>query len=253
MRLFNKKGSRLPALFHPYLRECVAAGRLIHMIHLQNVNKVYNKDTERAVHALRDVNLEIVTGEMVAITGPSGSGKSTLLHILSGIDCCTSGDYFFNGVEVSKMNDREKCMLRNKEIGLIMQNFGLLGDETVLRNICLPQIIGKVYSREWKQRAREMLSAVGLAGKESTLVNQLSGGQKQRVAIARALTMNAKLILADEPTGALDTYNTDRLMELLTEINRQKTTIVIVTHDLNVAKRCQRNFRLVDGALMLGC
>ena len=221
----------------------------INLIRLQKVNKVYNIGTESEVHALKNIDLKIKAGEMVSITGPSGSGKSTLLHILSGIDVCTSGQYYFNGMEVSTLSNRAKCALRNKDIGFVMQNFGLIGGETVLRNVCLPQMIGNEYSRQSVERAREMLSTVGLSNFLNIPVNQLSGGQKQRVAIARALTMNAKLILADEPTGSLDTQNTKQLMDLLVKINSKGVTMLIVTHDPYVAECCQKQYRLIDGEL----
>lgn len=219
------------------------------MIQLQKVNKIYNQGTTTAVHALKDVDLTICDGEMIAITGPSGSGKSTLLHILAGIDAPTSGQYTFHTQDVVRMSDREKCKLRNSKIGLIMQNFGLLGNESVLRNVCLPQIIGNTYNKATVAHAKEMLSAVGLADLAAKPVNQLSGGQKQRVAIARALTMKAEIILADEPTGALDSQNTMELMKLFEEINSKGVTIVLVTHNNLVAERCQKQYRIVDGQI----
>lgn len=222
------------------------------MIQLHKINKIYNPGTNTAVHALKDVDMKICNGEMIAITGPSGSGKSTLLHILAGIDEPTSGQYLFQESDVAKMPDREKCKLRNTKIGLIMQSFGLLGNETVLRNVCLPQIIGNTYDRATVARAKEMLAAVGLAELASKPVNQLSGGQKQRVAIARALTMNAEIIFADEPTGALDTQNAMDLMNLFEEINSKGVTIVIVTHNNLIAEHCHKQYRIIDGQLLRG-
>lgn len=219
------------------------------MIELCNINKIYNYGKSAAVHALKDVNLSISKGDMIAITGPSGSGKSTLLHILAGIDTPTSGQYYFNERNISKLSDREKCKLRNKEIGIILQSFGLLGSETALRNICLPHIIANTYSHQTVQKAQEMLSVVGLQDIAKKPVNQLSGGQRQRVAIARALTMDAKFILADEPTGALDTKNTEALMNLLMNINRKGVTMLLVTHDCYVAERCHKQYKIVDGML----
>lgn len=219
------------------------------MIYLQKINKIYNQGTNAAVHALKDVDLTICDGEMIAITGPSGSGKSTLLHILAGIDDPTSGQYTYRKQDVVRMSDRERCKLRNSKIGLIMQNFGLLGNETVLRNVCLPQIIGNTYNKATVAYAKEMLRAVRLAGLTDRPVNQLSGGQKQRVAIARALTMRAEIILADEPTGALDSQNTIELMQLFEEINARGVTVVLVTHNDLVAARCQKQYRIVDGQI----
>ena len=222
------------------------------MIQLHKINKIYNPGTNTAVHALKDVDMKICNGEMIGITGPSGSGKSTLLHILAGIDEPTSGQYLFRELDVARMPDREKCKLRNTKIGLIMQSFGLLGNESVLRNVCLPQIIGNTYNKATALRAKEMLTAVGLADLAAKPVNQLSGGQKQRVAIARALTMNAEIILADEPTGALDSQNAMELMNLFEEINAKGVTIVIVTHNNQIAERCLKQYRIIDGQLFGG-
>lgn len=186
----------------------------------------------------------------MAISGPSGSGKSTLLHILAGIDRQTDGSYLFDGKDISKMSDRQKSRLRNREIGIVMQDFGLLDVETVIRNVCLPQIIGNTYNREVKAGAKEMLSLVGMEKYLDKKVNQLSGGQKQRVAIARALNMNAKVIIADEPTGALDSENTESLMRLLQKLNETGITMIIVTHNPVVAKMCKKRYVLTDGKLV---
>lgn len=186
----------------------------------------------------------------MAISGPSGSGKSTLLHILAGIDRQTDGSYLFDGKDISKMSDRQKSRLRNREIGIVMQDFGLLDGETVIRNVCLPQIIGNTYNREVKAGAKEMLSLVGMEKYLDKKVNQLSGGQKQRVAIARALNMNAKVIIADEPTGALDSENTESLMRLLQKLNETGITMIIVTHNPVVAKMCKKRYVLTDGKLV---
>jgi putative ABC transport system ATP-binding protein len=217
------------------------------MIKLKGINKVFNPNSDNCVHALRNVDLHIHSGEMVAITGPSGSGKSTLLHVLAGIEKPTSGQYFFNNKSVADMSDSQRCGLRNSQIAIILQRFGLLGNETVLRNVCLPQIINGTYNHQTVQRAKAMLSEVGLGGLHNKLTNQLSGGQQQRVAIARALAMNAKLILADEPTGALDSKNTDDLMKLVQKVNQKGVTVLIVTHNPNVADCCNTHYHIVDG------
>lgn len=219
------------------------------MICLKDVSKIYNQGKANETQALQHVTLTIKKGDMVAITGPSGSGKSTLLHIIAGIDAQTSGVYKYDGNDVRKMSDRGKCELRNKKIGIILQDFGLLGNDTVLRNICLPEIIAGTYKKSFDKRVRVLLQQVGLEGLEHKKVNQLSGGQRQRVAICRALAMDAEVIVADEPTGALDLSNTESLMDLLERLNKQGITVIIVTHDPYVANRCTMEYVIEDGKL----
>lgn len=219
------------------------------MICLKDVSKIYNQGKANETQALQHVTLTIKKGDMVAITGPSGSGKSTLLHIIAGIDAQTSGVYEYDGNDVRKMSDRGKCELRNKKIGIILQDFGLPGNDTVLRNICLPEIIAGTYKKSFDKRVRVLLQQVGLEGLEHKKVNQLSGGQRQRVAICRALAMDAEVIVADEPTGALDLSNTESLMDLLERLNKQGITVIIVTHDPYVANRCTMEYVIEDGKL----
>ena len=221
----------------------------IKMIQMDKINKIYNQGKGSQVHALKDVDFNVSAGDMVAISGPSGSGKSTLLHIMAGIDKQTSGRYLFEGKDVSKMSDRQKSLLRNKEIAIVMQDFGLLDADTVMRNVCLPQIIGNTYNRKVKADAEKMLELVGMEKYLRKCVNQLSGGQKQRVAIARALNMNAKVIIADEPTGALDSENTESLMKLLQRLNETGITMIIVTHNPMVAQMCRKRYVITDGRL----
>lgn len=219
------------------------------MICLKDVSKIYNQGKANETQALQHVTLTIKKGDMVAITGPSGSGKSTLLHIIAGIDAQTSGVYEYDGNDVRKMSDRGKCELRNKKIGIILQDFGLLGNDTVLRNICLLEIIAGTYKKSFDKKVRVLLQQVGLEGLEHKKVNQLSGGQRQRVAICRALAMDAEVIVADEPTGALDLSNTESLMDLLERLNKQGITVIIVTHDPYVANRCTMEYVIEDGKL----
>ena len=219
------------------------------MIDLTNVSKVYNSNTSNQVEALKKVNFQVRRGEFIAITGPSGSGKSTLLHILAGLDDITSGCYLFQGADVSRLSDREKCKLRNKKIAVILQSFGLLGNESVLKNVCLPSVIGGSYNKDTKKCALKILKEVGLEGVGDKMVNQLSGGQCQRVAIARALMMDADILLADEPTGALDTENTSALVDILADLNQKGLTVIIVTHNAAVAERCPTVYSIVDGVL----
>lgn len=219
------------------------------MICLKDVSKIYNQGKANETQALQHVTLTIKKGDMVAITGLSGSGKSTLLHIIAGIDAQTSGVYEYDGNDVRKMSDRGKCELRNKKIGIILQDFGLLGNDTVLRNICLPEIIAGTYKKSFDKKVRVLLQQVGLEGLEHKKVNHLSGGQRQRVAICRALAMDAEVIVADEPTGALDLSNTESLMDLLERLNKQGITVIIVTHDPYVANRCTMEYVIEDGKL----
>lgn len=219
------------------------------MIVLEKVNKIYNQGKQNEVHALKDADLTIQRGAFVAITGPSGSGKSTLLHIISGLDDPSSGKYYFEGSEMGGVKDASKCELRNKQIGIVLQDFGLLGSETVLQNVCLPLIIGGAKSSVIKRKGMSALSMVGISELSNKPVNQLSGGQQQRVAVARAVVTNAKVILADEPTGALDTCNTEALMNLFSELHKNGITIVVVTHNPTVAKRCSTEYSITDGFL----
>jgi len=199
---------------------------------------------------LHDVSFSINTGELMAIVGSSGSGKSTLLHLLGGLDTPTSGDVIFNGKAMSSMSSAAKAELRNRELGFIYQFHHLLPDFTAMENVAMPLLIGKNNTDETKQRALEMLKAVGLDHRSNHRPSELSGGERQRVAIARALVNNPRLVLADEPTGNLDARNADSIFELLGELNvRQGTAFLVVTHDLQLARRMSRQLEMRDGRL----
>ncbi|GDX06720.1 lipoprotein-releasing ABC transporter ATP-binding protein LolD [Buttiauxella sp. A111] len=199
---------------------------------------------------LHDVSFSIDTGELMAIVGSSGSGKSTLLHLLGGLDTPTSGDVIFNGKPMSSMSSSAKAELRNRELGFIYQFHHLLPDFTAMENVAMPLLIGKNNTDETRQRALEMLKAVGLDHRSNHRPSELSGGERQRVAIARALVNNPRLVLADEPTGNLDARNADSIFELLGELNvRQGTAFLVVTHDLQLARRMSRQLEMRDGRL----
>jgi len=218
------------------------------MIRLEGISRVY-KVGDSEVHALKGVGLEIADGEHLAIIGPSGSGKSTLMHILGCLDRPTSGSYLFNGREVGKLSEAERSHLRQEEIGFVFQFFHLLPRLTALGNVELPMLFAGVGRRERRRRATEALRAVGLGDRMEHRPDQLSGGQRQRVAIARAVVMEPSLLLADEPTGNLDRASAEEVMELLESMNRQGRTLVVVTHDPEVASRARRIVRMSDGEL----
>lgn len=233
-----------------YLQQALNCLRkVINIIELIGINKYYNRGKDIEIKALDDVNLQIDDGDMIAITGPSGSGKSTLLHIIAGIDKPTEGVYLYNGDDIWKLNDSARCNMRNKQIGVVLQDYGLLGNDTVLRNVCLPLIINGKYDKEVKIKAKKILEELNIGDFANKKANQLSGGQRQRVAIARALVMDAEIIIADEPTGALDSENTKNLMDLFADLNKKGITIIIVTHDDMVAAACKKQFKLIDGKL----
>lgn len=216
------------------------------VIQLKEITKVYVMgDTE--VHALDGVSLEIKKNEYVAIMGPSGSGKSTLMNIIGCLDTPTSGLYLFNGVNVSEMNDNQLAKIRNKEIGFVFQTFNLLARSDALHNVELPLIYGGVPSSERKRLAKEALEKVGLAERMHHKPNELSGGQRQRVAIARALVNNPSIILADEPTGNLDTKTGDEIMGLFEKLHEDGNTIILVTHEEYIAEHAHRIIRIRDG------
>lgn len=199
---------------------------------------------------LRNVSFSIEPGEMMAIVGSSGSGKSTLMHLLGGLDSPTSGEVVFNGKSLNSLSSSAKAELRNRELGFIYQFHHLLPDFTALENVAMPLLIGKVNKAEAQEKARAMLSAVGLEKRAAHRPSELSGGERQRVAIARALVNNPRLVLADEPTGNLDARNADAIFDLLGELNvRQGTAFLVVTHDLHLAKRLKRQMEMRDGEL----
>ena len=219
------------------------------MIRIENINKFYKLGKGR-FHALKDVSLEIGDGEFVSVEGRSGAGKTTLLHILGCLDSFDSGTYLLNGKSVGKMGDRQLAAVRNREIGFVMQDIALVAQEDVLFNVMLPLYFSKTKHSRMKDLAAEKLERVGLSDQIGKKVSQLSGGQKQRVAIARALVAGSGIILADEPTGALDSGTGREVMELLRGINREQgTTVVVITHDAEVASYAGRRIVLADGVV----
>ena len=218
------------------------------LIRTQGVCKVYEVGESR-IEAVAGVDLEIAPNEYVAIMGPSGSGKSTFMNILGCLDTPTDGEYYLNGQLVSNLDDDELARIRNREIGFVFQTFNLLPRATALQNVELPLIYGGVSSRERRERAAEALRAVGLIDRASHRPNELSGGQRQRVAIARALVNRPSLILADEPTGNLDSRTGEEIMQIFRGIHGAGNTILIVTHEEYIAEHTQRIVRLLDGRI----
>ncbi len=216
------------------------------IIHLKNIAKAYKIGTE-VIHALRDVSLEISKNEYVALMGPSGSGKSTLMNVLGCLDSPTSGEYILNGISVAQMLDNKLAEVRNKEIGFVFQSFNLLPRSTALDNVMLPLIYAGYNKADRLKRGKEVLEQVGLGDRIMHKPNELSGGQRQRVAIARALVNHPAIILADEPTGNLDSKTSIEIMALLEEIHKQGNTIVLVTHEEDIAQHAHRIVRLKDG------
>jgi putative ABC transport system ATP-binding protein len=216
------------------------------VITLADISKVYKVGTE-IIHALRSVSLNIKRSEYVALMGPSGSGKSTLMNIIGCLDSPTNGGYDLNGISVAKMSDGDLAEVRNKQIGFVFQSFNLLPRYTALQNVELPLIYAGFKKTDRIKRASEVLSQVGLAERIQHKPNELSGGQKQRVAIARALVNNPAIILADEPTGNLDSKTSIEIMELFEEIHKNGNTIVLVTHEEDIAQHAHRIVRLKDG------
>jgi putative ABC transport system ATP-binding protein len=219
------------------------------MISLENIIKTYHLELIE-VPVLKRINLSIEEGEYVAIMGASGSGKSTLMNIIGCLDRPSSGQYLLAGQDLTMLDDDELADIRNQYIGFVFQQFNLLPRLTSLANVMLPMIYADVDKSQRIEQATEALVQVGLSDRIQNRPNQLSGGQQQRVAIARALVNHPALVLADEPTGALDTKTSEEIMNLLTELNQQGTTIVIVTHDANVAARTKRTIRMVDGVII---
>ncbi|MDI6778842.1 MAG: ABC transporter ATP-binding protein [Bacteroidota bacterium] len=217
------------------------------IINLKQIKKIYDMGGAEEVQALRGVDVIIGKNEYVAIMGPSGSGKSTLMNIIGCLDTPTSGLYEFNKINVSEMNDDQLAKIRNKEIGFVFQTFNLLARSNALHNVELPLIYAGINKATRRQLAKQALDQVGLADRMMHKPNELSGGQRQRVAIARALVTNPSIILADEPTGNLDTKTGDELMTLLAEVHQQGNTIILVTHEEYIAEHAKRIIRLRDG------
>ena len=218
------------------------------VICLTNIVKNYRVGSQ-IVHALRSVSLQINEGEYVAIMGASGSGKSTLMNVLGCLDTPTGGRYELNGKDVSHMTDEELAVVRNAEIGFVFQTFNLLPRNTALENVMLPLIYSGIKKTERMERAGQMLNSVGLAERVDHKPNELSGGQRQRVAVARALINSPAILLADEPTGNLDSKTSEEIMQLFSEIHKQGNTLILVTHEEDIARHAFRIIRLKDGQI----
>ena len=219
------------------------------VIRIEDLHKSY-ETSAGLFPALKDVSLNIATGEFVAIMGPSGSGKSTLMNILGCLDKPSAGRYVLDGRDVENLSKDELALLRNRTIGFVFQGYNLLQRMSLLDNVALPLIYCGVEREERHQRAHELLAKVGLADKAASLPNKISGGQQQRVAIARALVNRPRLILADEPTGNLDSQTSEEIMMLFEELNREGITIVLVTHEEDIARHAKRKVRFLDGRIV---
>lgn len=218
------------------------------MIELKNISKSYTLG-EQELKVLDNINFKVEKGEFVSIIGPSGSGKSTMMNILGLLDVADSGEYLLDDKSIKEANDSILADIRNKKIGFIFQSFNLLPKMNALENVQVPLMYRGINKKESQKRACEILEKVGLKGREKHMPSQLSGGQQQRVAIARALIGNPEIILADEPTGALDSKTGNEVMELLQELNKEGQTIILITHDISIANRANRIVKMMDGKL----
>lgn len=218
------------------------------MITMNHIKKTYQMGEEE-IHALDDISFDVKTGEFVSIVGPSGSGKSTLMNILGLLDVPDSGEYFLEDINILDLSDSELAEIRNKKIGFIFQGFNLLSKLNAIENVEVPLMYQGISGKKSKEKAKFYLEKVGLKGREKHLPSQLSGGQQQRVAIARALICNPDIILADEPTGALDSKTGQEIMDMLKDLNEAGQTIILITHDLNLATQAKRVVRIADGKL----
>ena len=218
------------------------------LIHIENMKKIYNPG-ENEVRALDGIDLDIEKGDLVAIVGHSGSGKSTLMNMLGCLDTPTSGKYVLDGQDVASMTDNQLADVRNKEIGFIFQGFNLISNLDAVGNVELPLVYRGVSKNERKQLAMEALKSVGLEDRMKHKPNEMSGGQQQRVAVARAVAAKPPIILADEPTGNLDTKSTQEIMEILKELHRSGRTVIIITHDEEMASQAHRVIRILDGRI----
>lgn len=220
------------------------------IIKIENLHKIYNENKPNAVHALRGINMEIEEGETVAIMGISGSGKSTLLHIIGCMDKATDGKYYLNGEDISGLNGKELAKIRNNEIGFVLQDYGLIENESVFQNVKLPLMFSEKYQySKINARVKEVLGLFGIDELYKKKVRDLSGGQKQRVAIARAVVNEPKIILADEPTSALDSATSEEILGVFDELHNMGKTVIMVTHDKKVAERMQRIVYIKDGII----
>ena len=220
------------------------------MIQLHQISKIYNQGKTNAFQALHKIDLKIADGELVAIIGTSGAGKSTLLHILACIDSYESGEYYIDDTLVKNCSEKKLAQIRNKKIGMVMQDFALVDDFSALQNVMLPLDFSKSKVSEKKEKCLNALQAVGMEKFAHHQSNKLSGGQKQRVAIARAIVNEPSIILADEPTGALDSKTSSEIMELFKSLNDAGRTVIIVTHDMKIAQQCKRVIRIEDGKIV---
>lgn len=216
---------------------------------LENVSKTYKVGTGAECKALRNVNISIPQGTLMAVIGKSGSGKSTLLHVLGLSDRFDAGKYFLDNKDVSTCSEKEKAKIRNQNIGTILQDFALIPELNIFDNVAIPLYISGMRKKYIQERVKKILKEINLEDIKFKKVNELSGGQKQRVAIARSLTIKPQIILADEPTGSLDVNTGNEIMNLLLELNEQGVSIIIVTHDMDIASRCRRIVNIEDGIL----
>lgn len=220
------------------------------MVIAEHIYKTYNKGKANAFEALKDISFTIGEQELIAITGKSGAGKSTLLHLLGCIETLTEGSMQIGGVDLAKANDKMLAKMRNEKIGIVLQDFALIADYTVLENVMVPLLFAKMSYRSRKKLAMEALETIGIVELAKKNVTQLSGGQRQRVAIARAIVNHPGILLADEPTGALDESTGQEIMGVFQELHRQGHTVMIVTHDAGIAQQCNRILHIADGKIV---